>query len=99
MHELALAESLVDLLGERLAARRLGGRTVVAVRLRVGREAGVMADGLAFCWDVVASGTPLAGSRLDIEETDGEDLALAAVELAKEATCAAPAAATAQPRR
>jgi hydrogenase nickel incorporation protein HypA/HybF len=99
MHELALAESLVDLLEERLAECRLAGRTVVAVRLRVGRDAGVMADALAFCWDVVAAGTPLAGSRLDIEETEGDDLALAAVELVKEAACAAPAAATAPRRR
>jgi len=99
MHELSLAEGLVDLVIDRLAEPGLAGREVVAVRLRVGRSAGVMADALEFCWDVVTSGTPLDGSRLDIEETDGEDLALASVELRKEEPCAAPAAATARPRR
>ncbi|MEP9385453.1 hydrogenase maturation nickel metallochaperone HypA [Nocardioides sp. KR10-350] len=83
MHELSLTESLVDVVEERLAGD-LAGRTVVTVHLRVGREAGVMADAMAFCWDVVTAATPLAGSRLEIEETAGDELALASVELLKE---------------
>jgi hydrogenase nickel incorporation protein HypA/HybF len=79
MHELGLVEDLVSLVESRTT-----GRTVVSVRLRVGRAAGVMADAMAFCWDVVTVGTGLAGSRLEIEETDDDQLALASVELVRE---------------
>jgi len=99
MHELSLAEDLVDLVADRLAGPDLIGRQVVAVRLRVGREAGVMSDALAFSWDVVTVATALEGARLDIEETDGDDLALAALEvlaLKEEEPCAEPAAVTAR---
>lgn len=79
MHELGLVEDLVTLVEERTA-----GRVVVAVRLRVGVEAGVMADAMAFCWDVVTEGTPLAGSSLEIEETEDGQLSLASVVLARD---------------
>jgi len=79
MHELALTEDLVSLVEERTA-----GRVVVRVRLRVGRGAGVMAEAMAFCWDVVTTATALEGSRLEIEETEGAELAVASVELRKE---------------
>ena len=78
MHELALAEGLVDLVSERTV-----GRDVVAVNLRVGDRSGVVADAIAFCFDVVTVGTPLEGAVLRIEEVLGEDLALASVELVR----------------
>ena len=83
MHELSLAEGLVDLVAERTA-----GREVVAVNLRVGDRAGVVADALAFCFDVVTSGTPVEGAVLRIEEVAGEDLSLVSVELVREESCA-----------
>ena len=84
MHELAITESLVDLVVERTAGRR-----VVAVNVRVGDRSGVVPDAMSFCFDVVAAETPLAGAAvLVIEECPGEDLALVSVELVREPSCA-----------
>lgn len=96
MHELSLAESLVDLVEERLASD-LAGRSVVAAHLRVGRDSGVMAEAMVFCWQAVTTGTALDGSVLEIEEVPGEELALARLELrkldvGKEEPCAPPVA-------
>jgi hydrogenase nickel incorporation protein HypA/HybF len=66
MHELAITQSVVDLVAERTTGRR-----VVAVRVRVGTLSGVVPDSLAFCFDLATAGTALAGARLDIEETPG----------------------------
>jgi hydrogenase nickel incorporation protein HypA/HybF len=79
VHELSLAEGLVDLVAERTTGRR-----VVAVNLRVGDRSGVIADALAFCFDVVTVETPLAGAVLRIEEVVGDDLSVASVEMLKE---------------
>ena len=79
MHELSLAEGLVDLVAERTT-----GRQVVAVNLRVGDRSGVIPDALAFCFDVVTAETPLAGAALHIEEVAGEELSVASVEILKE---------------
>ena len=83
MHELAITESLVDLVVERTAGRR-----VVAVNVRVGDRSGVVPDAMSFCFDVVAAETPLAGAALVIEECPGEDHALVSVELVREPSCA-----------
>jgi hydrogenase nickel incorporation protein HypA/HybF len=79
VHELSLAEGLIDLVAERTI-----GRQVVAVNLRVGDRSGVIADALAFCFDVVTLETPLAGAVLRIEEVAGDDLSVASVEMLKE---------------
>jgi hydrogenase nickel incorporation protein HypA/HybF len=64
MHELSIAQSLVELAEE--AAAREGARAVTAVRLRLGAMAGVVEDSLRFCYGMVTEGTLLAGSRLEI---------------------------------
>ena len=83
MHELALTQSLVDLVTERTAGRR-----VVAVNVRVGDLSGVVADAMSFCFDVTAADTPLAGARLVVEEVPGDDLSLVSVVLVREESCA-----------
>ncbi|HEY7634628.1 MAG TPA: hydrogenase maturation nickel metallochaperone HypA [Gemmatimonadales bacterium] len=65
MHELSIALSLVD--AAREEADRLGAR-VFAVHLRVGALAGVVPEALLASYEMAAAGTPLEGSRLDIEE-------------------------------
>ncbi len=53
------------------------------VVLEVGKLAGVMADSIAFCFEVVTQGTSLEGARLEIVEVDGAGRCRAcAVELA-----------------
>ena len=41
------------------------------MRLDVGKLSGVVPDALAFCFDLVAAGTPLEGAGLEISEPPG----------------------------
>lgn len=66
MHELAIAESIVEAIGA-----RCGDARVTRVRLSVGRLSGVVPDAIRFCFDLAATGTTVDGARLDIEEPDG----------------------------
>ena len=66
MHELAITQSVVDMVRDRTADRR-----VSTVRLQVGRLSGVVPDAMQFCYELVTAGTPLAGSMLEIEQTPG----------------------------
>jgi hydrogenase nickel incorporation protein HypA/HybF len=65
MHELSIALSLLDLAREE--ADRHGGR-VCALHLRVGALAGVVPDALQASFEMASAETPLAGTRLLIEE-------------------------------
>jgi len=55
MHELALSQSIVDLVVE--CARKEGVHAVTRVVVEVGVAAGVEPDALRFCFDVVAADT------------------------------------------
>jgi hydrogenase nickel incorporation protein HypA/HybF len=66
VHELAITESIVDAVRE-----RVGDTKVRVVRLEVGALSGVVADALRFCFDVCAQGTTLEGARLEIAEIPG----------------------------
>ncbi|MDN5893420.1 MAG: hydrogenase maturation nickel metallochaperone HypA [Nocardioides sp.] len=65
MHELSIAEAIVDTVTQRTAERR-----VEVVRVRVGKLMAVVADALLFCFDLATQGTPLEGARLEVDETD-----------------------------
>jgi hydrogenase nickel incorporation protein HypA/HybF len=66
MHELAIAENVLDTITARTADRK-----VHAVRLEVGRLSGVSADSLRFCFELAAAGTAVDGAVLDIVEPPG----------------------------
>ena len=66
MHELALMESLVESVVE-----RVGDARVTTVRLEVGRLTCVVPEALSFCFDVCASGTRLEGAAIEILEVEG----------------------------
>lgn len=66
MHELAVMESVVETIRE-----RLGDQRVALVRLEIGELAGVELEALRFCFDVCTQGTPLAGAELDIVRIPG----------------------------
>jgi hydrogenase nickel incorporation protein HypA/HybF len=66
MHELAITQSVVDMVAERAA-----GRQVNHVRLEVGRRSGVVPDAMEFCYELLIGGTALEGSTLVIEQTPG----------------------------
>ena len=66
MHELAIAESLVE-----AVQARTGGQTVRSVRLQVGRLSGVVPEALMFAFELAAQGTLLEGAHLVIDEPAG----------------------------
>jgi hydrogenase nickel incorporation protein HypA/HybF len=69
MHELAITESVVATVAERLPGSRVTG-----VRLEIGALSGVVADSVRFCFDVVTEGTNLEGASLQIDEPPGRCL-------------------------
>lgn len=76
VHELQIAESVVEMLNE---CRQ--GRAVSKVRLLIGRRWNVTVEALEFCFELATVGTPIEGAELDIEWRHGRDLSVAAVEL------------------
>ncbi len=67
MHELAITQSVVDMVVERTAGRR-----VASVQVRVGKLSGVVADAMRFCFDLATVDTPLEGAELEIEAVPGQ---------------------------
>ena len=63
MHELAIAESVVD-----TVTQRLPGARITRVHLEIGALSGVVADSIRFCFDLATEGTGLAGATLEITE-------------------------------
>jgi hydrogenase nickel incorporation protein HypA/HybF len=67
MHELAIAEALIEQVGTELDR---GGQTGAVKRLdlAVGRLSGVHCDCLRFAFELLSPGTPAAGAELSIRE-------------------------------
>jgi hydrogenase nickel incorporation protein HypA/HybF len=63
LHELAIAESVVQ-----IARRHAAGRQVTKVYLKVGHLRQVVPSALAFSFELVAQGTPVEGAELEMEE-------------------------------
>lgn len=76
VHELALMDDLVGLIIEEIRGVR-----VITLRLEIGNHAGIAPDALRFCFDVCAQGTTLEGARLEIVQTEGDELMLEEVEV------------------
>jgi hydrogenase nickel incorporation protein HypA/HybF len=66
VHELALMESVVSAVTDRVGAAR-----VTTVRLEIGRLAAVVPEAMRFCFDVCAQGTSLEGASLEIATIPG----------------------------
>lgn len=72
MHEMSLAESIIQIVEEN--ARANGGTRVTAVRLEIGTLAGVETEALRFCFDAVTRGTLAEGAALEIESLPAKAL-------------------------
>ena len=70
MHEMSLAEGIVQLVED--AVRAEGCARVRAVWLEIGQLAAVEKESLCFCFDAVTRDTVLDGARLEIIETPGQ---------------------------
>ncbi len=62
MHEMSIAQSLVELLQEEM--QKAGARTLRTVRLEIGRLSGIVPEALSFGFQVVTAGTELDGAEL-----------------------------------
>jgi len=66
MHELAIAQSIVDAVEAK--ASECNAVRVKAVRLKIGEASGVVTDSLSFCFEMLTSLEPtLAGAKLLID--------------------------------
>ncbi len=72
MHELAIAEALIEQVGTELERAGRGTRlrvgAVKRLELAVGRLSGVHCDSLRFAFEVLSPGTPVEGAELSIRE-------------------------------
>ena len=69
MHEMALAESVLQLVEE--TARREQAQKVKLVVLEIGRLSSVETEALKFCFDAVTRGSIAAGAAVEIVDVDG----------------------------
>ena len=65
MHELSLAQSIVDIVQH--AASANGGGRVMTVGVRIGELSGVVVDSLTFCFTAITAGTSLEGTALRVD--------------------------------
>jgi hydrogenase nickel incorporation protein HypA/HybF len=77
VHELSIAESVVDGVRE-----RTGDARISRVFLQVGLLSCVEPEAIRFCFELCAEGTAVEGAALEIEEVPGDGLLVKAVEIA-----------------
>lgn len=65
MHELSIAQSIVDIVKGYVPDEGLA--RVKSVKLKIGAIAGVVPDSLEFCFDAITEETPLRDAVLEIE--------------------------------
>lgn len=76
MHEIALAQGILDVVLDVAAGQR--PRTV---RVRAGELLSVTQESLQFCFEMVGQQTPAADARLEVEIVPGDVLLIDAIEL------------------
>jgi hydrogenase nickel incorporation protein HypA/HybF len=79
MHEMGIAASVLEAL-EKEMLRHPGGRAA-KVGLRIGEMAGVDAESLRFCFEVMVKETALEPLALSIEVSPGDELDFAWIEI------------------
>jgi hydrogenase nickel incorporation protein HypA/HybF len=65
MHEMSIAQSLLNIILQESEAHQV--RRVVSVALRVGELSSVEPESLRFCFELIAQGTIVEGAELQIE--------------------------------
>lgn len=62
MHEMSIAQSLIEILAEEM--EKHGAKTLRAVHLRIGQLSAIVPEALSFCFQVISEGTEMAGAKL-----------------------------------
>lgn len=65
MHELSVVNEIIRIVSEQ--ADLHGKGRVESIHLVIGELTGHRTEGLQFCFDILAEGTPLEGARLDAD--------------------------------
>ncbi len=94
LRELSIAQSLAD-----VATRHATGRPIRKVEVSVGRSLEVDPDLLRLAFSLVANGTALDGTELQIAVPDGDELLIDALELEGRASSSAAPGTAARLRR
>jgi hydrogenase nickel incorporation protein HypA/HybF len=76
VHEVALVESVMTAIEERLGSVR-----VLRVRVEVGRLFAVMPEAMQFAWESCARATGFEDARLELEMVAGQELRIREVEV------------------
>ncbi len=69
MHEMALCESVIEIIAEE--AKRHAFTRVRAVRLEIGTLGSVEPEAMRFCFDAVSRGTVAESARLEVIDVPG----------------------------
>jgi hydrogenase nickel incorporation protein HypA/HybF len=62
VHEMSIAQSLIDILREEMLTHN--AKTLRSVRLNIGQMSAIVPDALSFCFQIITGGTELEGARL-----------------------------------
>ena len=65
MHELSIAQSIVDIIQEEMGKH--GAKTLKSVHLNIGEMSSIMHDSLSFCFKIITADTQLDGADLIME--------------------------------
>jgi hydrogenase nickel incorporation protein HypA/HybF len=74
MHEVGIAEDLLD-----AVERRAAGRRVLGVKVRVGEQHRVVDEAMAQAFELVAAGSVAEGAAMELEHVDGDELILESI--------------------
>ena len=77
MHELGITRNVIA-----ICAENAMGAKVTRVTLEIGKQAGVLAESVRFCFDICAKDTLLEGAKLEIIEPLGAELKVMEMEVA-----------------
>ena len=66
MHEISVAQDIVDLVIENLPKDEIVN--VTKVRIKIGELSAIIPESLEFCFDVITKDTRLEGAKLEIQE-------------------------------
>ena len=65
MHEMSIAQSLLDIIREEM--NKHNASVLKSVRLHIGRLSAIVPESLSFCFEVMTTGTELEGAELIME--------------------------------
>ncbi|HED38407.1 MAG TPA: hydrogenase maturation nickel metallochaperone HypA [Ignavibacteria bacterium] len=65
MHELSIAQSIIDLVYQYLPEKNFGA--VKSVNVKIGKFSNILTDSLEFCFDALIKDSPLQGASLKIK--------------------------------